>query len=147
MACVKFTDNLPVLLMLELRLANSRGLSNHDVDTLNCREYPMTEFHYDTAFSQNVGIVSADEHARLRGATVAIAGMGGVGGDYLISLVRAGELLQTSEVFKTSEISAVRGWVSPTYAAKIPALSLAVEVQSTQSVQFTSQFTFPTEAD
>ena len=64
-----------------------------------------------------------------------------------VSLVRAGELLQTSEVFKTSEISAVRGWVSPTYAAKIPALSLAVEVQSTQSVQFTSQFTFPTEAD
>lgn len=62
-----------------------------------------------------------------------------------VSLVRAGELLQTSEVLKTSEVSAVRGWVSPTYAAKIPALSLAVEVQSTQSVQFTSQFTFPTE--
>jgi hypothetical protein len=61
-----------------------------------------------------------------------------------ISLVRAGELLQTSEVLKTSEVSPTRGWVSPTYAAKIPALSLAVEVQSTQSVQFTSQFTFPT---
>ena len=50
----------------------------------------MTEFDYDSAFSRNLGIVSSDEHARLRQATVAIAGMGGVGGDYLISLVRAG---------------------------------------------------------
>lgn len=50
----------------------------------------MTEFDYDSAFSRNLGIVSSDEHARLRQSTVAIAGMGGVGGDYLISLVRAG---------------------------------------------------------
>lgn len=50
----------------------------------------MTEFDYHNAFSRNLGIVSSDEHARLRQSTVAIAGMGGVGGDYLISLVRAG---------------------------------------------------------
>lgn len=50
----------------------------------------MTEFDYDSAFSRNLGIVSTDEHARLRQSTVAIAGMGGVGGDYLISLARAG---------------------------------------------------------
>ncbi|MDP2784963.1 MAG: ThiF family adenylyltransferase, partial [Sulfurimicrobium sp.] len=50
----------------------------------------MTEFDYDSAFSRNLGIVSTDEQARLRQSTVAIAGMGGVGGDYLISLVRAG---------------------------------------------------------
>jgi molybdopterin/thiamine biosynthesis adenylyltransferase len=50
----------------------------------------MTEFDYDSAFSRNLGIVSSDEHARLQLSTVAIAGMGGVGGDYLISLVRAG---------------------------------------------------------
>lgn len=50
----------------------------------------MTEFDYDSAFSRNLGIVSSNEHARLRQSTVAIAGMGGVGGDYLISLVRAG---------------------------------------------------------
>lgn len=50
----------------------------------------MTEFEYGSAFSRNLGIVSHDEHSRLRQATVAIAGMGGVGGDYLISLVRAG---------------------------------------------------------
>lgn len=50
----------------------------------------MTEFDYHNAFSRNLGIVSSDEHVRLCQSTVAIAGMGGVGGDYLISLVRAG---------------------------------------------------------
>lgn len=50
----------------------------------------MTEFDYNSAFSRNLGCVSRDEHSHLRHSTVAIAGMGGVGGDYLISLVRAG---------------------------------------------------------
>jgi molybdopterin/thiamine biosynthesis adenylyltransferase len=50
----------------------------------------LTAFDYNEAFSRNLGVVSPDEHARLRSATVAIAGMGGVGGDYLVSLVRAG---------------------------------------------------------
>lgn len=50
----------------------------------------MTPFNYNEAFSRNLGVVSTAEHERLRNATVAIAGMGGVGGDYLISLVRAG---------------------------------------------------------
>lgn len=50
----------------------------------------MAEFVYGEAFSRNLGVVSPAEHERLRNATVAIAGMGGVGGDYLISLVRAG---------------------------------------------------------
>lgn len=50
----------------------------------------LLAFDYDAAFSRNLGVVSPDEHQRLRTATVAIAGMGGVGGDYLISLVRAG---------------------------------------------------------
>lgn len=59
------------------------------------------------------------------------------------SLVRAGELVQTS-VLKTSEVSSpTRGWVSPTYAQKVPALSLSVEVQSSESVKFSSEFTFP----
>ncbi len=50
----------------------------------------MTEFDYDLAFSRNSGITSTEEQQRLRRATVAIAGMGGVGGDYLITLARAG---------------------------------------------------------
>lgn len=50
----------------------------------------MTDFNHLEAFSRNIGVVSTTEHERLRNATVAIAGMGGVGGDYLISLIRAG---------------------------------------------------------
>jgi hypothetical protein len=55
-----------------------------------------------------------------------------------VGVVRAGELIHgdglTSPVF---------GWVSPTYSVKIPALSLAVEVQSTESVKFATEFEFP----
>ncbi len=50
----------------------------------------MNKFSYTKAFSRNIGVVSIPEHERLRDCTVAIGGMGGVGGDYLISLVRAG---------------------------------------------------------
>lgn len=50
----------------------------------------MPTFDYDVAFSRNHGITSATDQARLKNATFAIAGMGGVGGDYLITLLRAG---------------------------------------------------------
>ena len=50
----------------------------------------MLQFNYDQAFSRNSGITNAEEQARLKNATFAIAGMGGVGGDYLITLSRAG---------------------------------------------------------
>ena len=50
----------------------------------------MHEFDYAMAFSRNLGITSETEQGRLRDARVAIAGMGGVGGDYLITLARAG---------------------------------------------------------
>jgi len=50
----------------------------------------MTKFDYDQAFSRNHGITSNEEQLRLKNATIAIAGMGGVGGDYLITLLRAG---------------------------------------------------------
>jgi molybdopterin/thiamine biosynthesis adenylyltransferase len=47
-------------------------------------------FDYSQAFSRNIGITTEAEQQQLRNATVCIAGMGGVGGDYLITLVRAG---------------------------------------------------------
>lgn len=47
-------------------------------------------FDYERAFSRNIGLVSRGEQQRLRGATVAIAGMGGVGGVHLLTLARAG---------------------------------------------------------
>jgi len=55
------------------------------------------------------------------------------------SLARAGELLTG-----TDQVPAWRGWSSPTYGVKQPALSLAVELHSANEVQFTSEFTFPT---
>ncbi|MDO9047765.1 MAG: ThiF family adenylyltransferase [Methylobacter sp.] len=50
----------------------------------------MPQFNYDLAFSRNQGITSDEEQLRLKNATVAVAGMGGVGGDYLITLLRMG---------------------------------------------------------
>lgn len=50
----------------------------------------MTIFNYDLAFSRNNGITSKAEQLKLKQSTVAVAGMGGVGGDYLITLARAG---------------------------------------------------------
>lgn len=50
----------------------------------------MPQFDYDLAFSRNNGITNIEEQRRLKNATFAIAGMGGVGGDYLITLARAG---------------------------------------------------------
>ena len=50
----------------------------------------MPNFNYDLAFSRNNGITNQEEQSRLKNATYAIAGMGGVGGDYLITLARAG---------------------------------------------------------
>jgi molybdopterin-synthase adenylyltransferase len=47
-------------------------------------------FDYATAFSRNIGWVTAAEQSILRGKRVAIAGMGGVGGFHLLTLARLG---------------------------------------------------------
>lgn len=47
-------------------------------------------FDYSTAFSRNIGWLTAQEQQRLRGSRVAIAGMGGVGGAHLVTLARLG---------------------------------------------------------
>jgi molybdopterin/thiamine biosynthesis adenylyltransferase len=47
-------------------------------------------FDYSAAFSRNVGWVTLEEQARLRGKRVAIAGLGGVGGFHLLTLARLG---------------------------------------------------------
>ena len=48
------------------------------------------EFDYSTAFERNIGIVSKAEQARLRGARVAIAGLGGTGSAQVHALARTG---------------------------------------------------------
>lgn len=48
------------------------------------------QFNYEEAFSRNLGWVTEEEQQILRGKKVAIAGMGGVGGIHLLTLVRLG---------------------------------------------------------
>lgn len=50
----------------------------------------MPAFSYDEAFSRNIGWVTLEEQSLLRGKRVAIAGLGGVGGSHLLTLVRLG---------------------------------------------------------
>lgn len=47
-------------------------------------------FDYTRAFSRNIGWVTPAEQEILRGKRVAIAGLGGVGGSHLLTLVRLG---------------------------------------------------------
>jgi hypothetical protein len=56
----------------------------------------------------------------------------------VIQLIRAGELIHG-----TGSASPVSGWVSPTYGYKIPAISLAVEIESGLPINFTSEWEFP----
>ena len=48
------------------------------------------DFDYGTAFSRNLGWLTREEQASLRGKRVAIAGLGGVGGSHLLALARLG---------------------------------------------------------
>ena len=49
-----------------------------------------SHFNRDEAFTRNIGLLTIEEQERLRDFTIAIPGMGGVGGANLISLVRQG---------------------------------------------------------
>jgi molybdopterin/thiamine biosynthesis adenylyltransferase len=51
---------------------------------------PAFTFQYDRAFSRNIGWVTLAEQERLKGARIAIAGLGGVGGAHLLTLSRLG---------------------------------------------------------
>lgn len=50
----------------------------------------MENWSYQQAFGRNLGLISETEQEKLRTTRVAIAGMGGVGGIHLITLVRLG---------------------------------------------------------
>ena len=51
---------------------------------------PTRAFSYDEAFSRNLGWVTEAEQQRLKNSRVCIAGLGGVGGVYLLTLARLG---------------------------------------------------------
>ncbi len=50
----------------------------------------MSKFDYDLAFSRNIGLISKEEQAALKTKKIAIAGLGGVGGFHLLTMVRMG---------------------------------------------------------
>jgi hypothetical protein len=56
----------------------------------------------------------------------------------ILQLIRAGESLLDSD-----SVSPTSGWVSPTYGYKIPALSLAIVMESPLPIVFRSQWDFP----
>jgi hypothetical protein len=56
----------------------------------------------------------------------------------ILQLIRAGESLLDSD-----PLSPTSGWVSPTYGYKIPALSLAIVMESPLPIVFRSQWDFP----
>ena len=62
-----------------------------------------------------------------------------------MQLVRASQTLCVTGriVHASAQDNDIRGWVSPTYGVKKPALSLAVETRSVYDVQFISEFIFP----
>ncbi|MFZ5994300.1 MAG: ThiF family adenylyltransferase [Thermodesulfobacteriota bacterium] len=45
---------------------------------------------YDEAFCRNIGLISPEEQQKIKKARIAIAGVGGVGGHYLLTLARTG---------------------------------------------------------
>ncbi|WP_448553931.1 ThiF family adenylyltransferase [Thalassotalea montiporae] len=47
-------------------------------------------FDYDVAFSRNIGWVTEEEQQIIKSKRIAIAGMGGVGGDHVLTLARLG---------------------------------------------------------
>jgi hypothetical protein len=57
----------------------------------------------------------------------------------VVTLARAGSVVWGD----LPDCPATRGWVSPTYSVKNPALSLAVEVKSAHSVELITEFIFP----
>lgn len=64
----------------------------------------MPEFRYEAAFERNLGWVTSDEQQRLRDAHVAIAGLGGVGGRYAVTLARLGVGRLSIADFDTFEV-------------------------------------------
>ena len=55
--------------------------------------------------------------------------------NHSFSLARAGKL-----IYGNAEVPPTRGWYSPTYGVKIPALFLALEVTASNEVQFNTEF-------
>jgi molybdopterin/thiamine biosynthesis adenylyltransferase len=87
------------------------------------------KWDYAQAFCRNLGIVSEAEQETLRDSRVAIVGMGGVGGDHLMTLARLGIGQFTITDFDTFELANF----NRQYGARIDTLGLSkVEVMANE---------------
>ena len=85
-------------------LENSLSLSNPD-------------FCYEEAFSRNLGWLTASEQQKLRNSRVAFAGLGGVGGIYLLTLARLGVERFTVADFDTFSLANMNRQAGATLAS------------------------------
>jgi len=74
-------------------------------------------FSYDEAFSRNLGWVTVAEQARLKASRVCIAGLGGVGGVYLLTLARMGIGAFSIAEFDTYALANFNRQVGPTLSS------------------------------
>ncbi len=79
-------------------------------------DFENEETFYQKAFARNIGLLTDEEQKRLRSSSVAIAGMGGVGGVHLITLVRSGIGNFSLADFDRFEIANI----NRQYGAKLP---------------------------
>jgi sulfur-carrier protein adenylyltransferase/sulfurtransferase len=77
---------------------------------------PDQKAYRNEAFARNIGILTSEEHERLANARVAIAGLGGVGGVYLITLAR----LSVGKFHVTDFDSFEPANINRQYGARIP---------------------------
>jgi molybdopterin/thiamine biosynthesis adenylyltransferase len=62
----------------------------YSLPTMSTASDVVSDFNRELAFSRSLGILTPDELKTLAGKTVAIAGLGGVGGSHLLTLTRLG---------------------------------------------------------
>ena len=85
----------PLLLFRAGYAAAPSAVTAHRMPTggfldLGAGAQPKSGFDYSVAFSRNLGLIGHNEQQRLRHCTVAIPGLGGVGGGHLMTLARVG---------------------------------------------------------
>ncbi len=76
---------------LTMLMMHSAARDSHPADrTSPASSREPSTFDYARAFSRNIGWVTGGEQDKLRASRIAIAGMGGVGGQHLLTLSRLG---------------------------------------------------------
>ncbi|MBA4388528.1 MAG: hypothetical protein C0404_11140 [Verrucomicrobia bacterium] len=110
------------------------------------REAPMNKVEfYAEATSRNIGLLTEQEQEQLRGATVAIAGMGAVGGHYLTALARMGVgkfVIADGDTFDTVNLHRQAGaFVKTLGRSKVEVMSeMARDINPTVEMRTVSSF-------